>query len=137
VRRAELLMASHRWNDLQAIADSLVAEGPPNASALPYALMLQGIALAKRGHRAEAEAVIAKISTIGGQSADVVRCFTGSFGRCGDWYRAGIAAALGDDGRAVSLLPPGFGTTGTAHRSVLGEMLQHYAPFQDLIKPRG
>ena len=26
--------------------------------------------------------------------------------------------ALGDDARAVSLLPPGFGTTGTAHRAV-------------------
>jgi len=137
VRRAELLMASHRWNDLQAIADSLVAERLTNTSALPYALMLQGIALAKRGHRAEAEAVIAKIATLGGPSADVARCFTGSMGRCGEWYRAGIAAALGDDARAVSLLPPGFGTTGTAHRHVIGEMLQHYAPFQELIKPRG
>ena len=135
--RAELLMAAHRWNDLQAIADSLVTEGPTNASALPYALMLQGVALAKRGHRAEAEAVIAKMSTLGGSNADVARCWTVSTGRCGDWYRAGIAAALGDDARAVSFLPPGFGTTGTAHRNVIGEMLQHYAPFQELIKPRG
>ena len=45
--------------------------------------------------------------------------------------------ALGDDARAVSLLPPGFGTTGTAHRNVVGEMLQHYAPFLEMIKPRG
>jgi len=61
----------------------------------------------------------------------------GSLDYCGNWYRAGIAAALGDDARAVSLLPPNFGTTGTAHRSVLGEMLQHYAPFLELVKPRG
>jgi len=55
---------------------------------------------------------------------------------CGEWYRAGIAAALADDARAVSLLPPNFGTTGTAHRNVVGEMLQHYAPFLELIKPQ-
>ena len=135
--RAELLMAAHRWNDLQASADSLVAEGPTNASAFPYALMLQGVALAKRGHAAEAGAVIAKMSTLGGPNADVAQCWTVSTGRCGDWYPAGIAAALGDDARAVSLLPPGFGTTGTAHRNVVGEMLQHYAPFLEMIKPRG
>ena len=80
--------------------------------------------------------MITKLSTLGGPSTDAARCFTTSTGRCGDWYRAGIAAALGDDARAVSLLPPGFGTTGTAHRNVIGEMLQHYAPFLELIKPR-
>ena len=92
--RAELLMAAHRWNDLQ------------------------GIALAKRGHRAQAEAVIANMSTLEGQNADAARCWTVSTGRCGDSHLAHIAAALGDDARAVSLLPPGFGTTGTAHRAV-------------------
>jgi len=44
---------------------------------------------------------------------------------------------LGDDARAVSGLPLNFGKTGTAHRNVIGEMLQQYAPFQELIKPRG
>jgi len=44
-----------------------VAEDSDNASALPYALMLQGVALAKRGHRAEAEAGIATLSTLGSQ----------------------------------------------------------------------
>jgi len=112
-----------------------VAEDSDNASALPYALMLRGVALAKRGHCAEAEAVIATLSTLGSQRFNFCGRSPSVF--CGEWYRAGIAAALGDDTRAVSLLPPNFGTTGTAHRNMVGEMLQHYAPFLELIKPQG
>ncbi len=72
--------------------------------------MLRGVALAKRGHCAEAEAVIATLSTLGSQRFNFCGRSPSVF--CGEWYRAGIAAALGDDTRAVSLLPPNFGTTG-------------------------
>jgi len=65
------------------------------------------------------------------------RCGRSTSVSCGEWYRAGAAAALGNDARAVSSLPLNFGTTGTVHRSVIGDMLQHYAPFLKLIKPRG
>ena len=42
----------------------------------------------------------------------------GFYGSLWGWHLAGIAAALGDDVRVASLPPPGFGTTGTAHRAV-------------------
>ena len=133
VDRADLLMVAHRWEALQALTDSLVAAVPTNG----YARMMQGIAFAKRGKLAEAEVSLGTLVSFENRidPQDKVNC--GDDSLCRQGLRAGIAAALGDPARAVSLLPPRFGTTGRGHFHVIGEMLQDYAPFQDLIKPRG
>ena len=127
-----MLLAAYRWSALQVLADSMAADNPGNVEAL----RLRGVALAMRGQRAAAEAIEHALE----RDTRPIRPIDG----CQFWQvcrrtaRAYIAAALGDKARAVSLIDGWvFRDVTEAHYDLLGELLRDYAPFQELIKPRG
>jgi tetratricopeptide (TPR) repeat protein len=126
-RRALILYGLERWDDAYAIVEKLVEEDP---SALD-ALGLLGTLSARRGDTAEASRV-----------SQVLEGAAGPFdGGNTTYWRACIAALLGEKGRAVDLLRQ-------AHQEgrYLGigmmidmdlESLRDYPQFQEFIRPRG
>jgi len=130
--QGELLLTAHRWSELLAMTDSLAEIYPDNV----IRLRNRGVALAMLGRRAEAEAIDQALE----RSTRPIRPADG----CGFWAvcrraaRAQIAAALGDNARAVGLIDLSFFRTNyEAHFELLGELLKDYPPFQALIKPKG
>jgi len=114
--RAEVLMVMHRWDELQALADTMAAE---RAGDLP-ALRARGVALAMRGKRAEAEQVVAQVSAGDGRLDGAEMKRTMLF----------IAAALGDHPRAMALLPALQLFDNRAEFTLVGELLKNSPPFQ-------
>lgn len=120
--RAEILMAAHQWNDLQLLADSLAAEKPKDMNAI----RLKGVALAMRGHRAEAERLVAQTSAADQTTDPMAERRSVMF----------IAAALGDKARATSLTDVLGLSRDHEHATLVYELLKDYPPFIERMKPR-
>jgi hypothetical protein len=130
--RADVLMATHRWGDLLALTDSMVAADSANVESLRF----RGVALAMTGRRTEALAIEQQLARDTRPIRPVDRCYFGAV--CRRTARAYIAAALGDSARAVSLIDGWvFRENFEAHFDQLGEWLREYRPFQTLAKPGG
>ena len=121
------LFWAERWGDSRLVYETLVAGG----SREPGDLGMVGVLAARTGDRATATRISSELEHLTG-----ARLF-------GDhtYYRAGIAATLGDKERAVALLREAF-TQGqafgiTVHSSLLFESLSQYRPFAELIRPKG
>jgi tetratricopeptide (TPR) repeat protein len=115
------------WDEALPIAEELVRDDPANVPYLGYL----GTLASHRGDRSEA-------IRISGQLADVNRRFL----RGSNTYaRARIAAVLGDDEQAVSLLrqahQEGVWLGISIHRQMDFELLRGYEPFEDLMRPKG
>jgi tRNA A-37 threonylcarbamoyl transferase component Bud32 len=130
--RAVVLMATRRWRELEAVTNSMAPGDPGNVEVL----RLRGVALAMQGQRAAAEAIEHVLERDTRPIRPVDQC--AFWAVCRRVARAYIAAALGDQARAVTLTdgwPFRYDTE--AHFDLLGELLRDYAPFQALAKPAG
>jgi tRNA A-37 threonylcarbamoyl transferase component Bud32 len=130
--RAVLLMATRRWRELEAVTDSMAPGDPGNVEVL----RLRGVALAMQGQRAAAEAIEQALERDTRPIRPVDQC--AFWAVCRRVARAYIAAALGDQARAITLTdgwPFRYDTE--AHFDLLGELLREYAPFQALARPAG
>ena len=132
---AMVLYAAERWEEARAVYAGLHRADSNNMEFLGGL----GVSEARVGHRAEAEALAGRLATINPPY---------SWGRSPFW-RARIAALLGDRDRAVSLLreaiargiscalrlagPP----MEDCHREMDFESLRGYAPFDELLRPKG
>ena len=133
-QRAALLYAAERWPLARDVYAGLYAVDSVN---LDYLGGL-GTSEARLGHRAEAEALAARLAAVKAPH---------SLGR-GPYWRARIAAVLGDRDRAVALLRDAIGQgiscvyhfsglTEVCHRDIDFESLRGYAPFDELMRPKG
>jgi TolB-like protein len=129
-RLASLLYAlrlAERWDEAAVVARRLVASSPRN----PDYVGIQGALAARAGRRDEALRI-----------SDELRRMSGPYLFGAHTYRrACIAALLGDRQGAVELLRRSFaeGTRigGAIHRELDLEPVWNYAPFGELLKPRG
>jgi len=132
--RAMVLYAAERWADARAAYAALHRADATNPN------YLGGLAVseARLGHRRDAEALARRLAAMHPPYLS---------GRVPYW-RARIAALLGDRDQAVALLRDaiarGIGCavhTGTpdedCHREMDFESLRGYPPFDDLLRPRG
>jgi tetratricopeptide (TPR) repeat protein len=132
--RALVLYGAERWEDARTVYAALHASAPENVE---YVGGL-GVSEARLGHRSEAERLASRL-------ASMDRPF--SLGRSQYW-RARIAAVLGDREGAVSLLRQaithgqicaarwGFPAE-SCHRDIDFEPLRGYPPFDELLRPKG
>jgi len=131
---ALVLYAAERWEEARAVYAALLATDPKNL------LYLGGLGAseARLGHTVAAEAVAARLAALNPPY---------SYGRSPYW-RARIAAVLGQKERAVALLreavAQGIGCTAhygepieDCHRDMDFESLRGYAPFDELLRPKG
>lgn len=124
---AQALYQAEHWDESRAVYVSLAAERPGN---LEYQANL-GTLAARLGDRARAERIS---QTLGQVSGKYLR---------GDpsYYRARIAAVLGDRHGAVSLLQrafaEGYRYNLGMHRDLDFESLRDYPPFEELLRPKG
>jgi serine/threonine-protein kinase len=136
---ADVYAATGQWDRLARHADSLIAATPAD----PLALHLGALAAAKRGDRATALELEARLT----QAADREQAASLSIdGRGRDRWdailraRADVAAALGDFARATSLLREGSRggwDPNLYHDGITYDLLRAYPGFQALITPRG
>jgi len=133
--RAAVLYAAERWDDARAAYAALCRE---DSTDLNY---LGGLALSEAhlGHRAEAESLAVKVAAIEPPY---------DTGRSSLW-QARIAAVLGQRDRAVALLRrsmaegqpctlrTGINLVQDCHRDMDFESLRGYAPFDELLRPKG
>jgi hypothetical protein len=118
-----------RWDEARPILDALAREGtgPVNVEALGQA----GVVAVHQGDRARAQRLFDEL----GRTAD-------SPHQLGyrAYFRAGIAAHLGDKDRAVELLRLSLAQGGRydyhLHHALELEPLRGYPPFEALIKPK-
>jgi hypothetical protein len=130
--RAVVLMATHRWKELGALTDSMAPGDRGNVEVL----RLRGVARAMQGDRAGAEAIDQALEQDQRPIRPADRC--AFWAVCRRTARAYIAAALGDQPRAVSLIDGWvFRNAFEAHFDLLGELLRDYPPFQELARPGG
>jgi tetratricopeptide (TPR) repeat protein len=127
--RLQTLYAARRWELARAIAEQLVKEHPNNVS---YQGMLGALA-AVRGDREGAE-----------RADSVLAARKGPFVRgLPTYWRACIAAQLGDRARAVTLLiqadAEGLNLffVQSYHADPSLERLAGYPPFQEFLRPKG
>ena len=130
VERAGLLNAlrlAERWNEAAAVARGLVADSPQD----PEFLGILGALAARTGNRDEALRISEQLRRMSGPYL---------FG-ANTYRRACIAALLGDRTGAVDLLRESFAEGrrfGVAiHREMDLEPVWDYAPFKELLRPRG
>jgi tetratricopeptide (TPR) repeat protein len=131
--RAIVLYAAERWEEARAAYAGLHGADSMNVDFLGGL----GVSEARLGHRGEAGALAGRLATINPPF---------SVGRSAYW-RARIAALLGDRDRAVALLreaiaqgiscavrwgPP----IEDCHREMDFESLRGYAPFDELLRPK-
>lgn len=127
VGRAGALFAAARWDALRSLWDSLVVERP---GTLVSQAML-GLLAAQRGDREEAQ-----------RHADGLAALASPGDRAGVLYwRAGIAAHLGDLDAAMSLLrdavSAGYAQRVRLHSDGVLEPLWGSAAFREFLRPRG
>lgn len=124
--RIALLMTLGRDREAKVIADSVAAKDPGSVSSLTFG----GILAARLGDRAGAEKNIAQLGAINDKYGRGVNIFG----------QAQIAALLGDKPRAVQLLRISI-SRGVAFPSLHAVpafvKLKGFAPFDELIKPKG
>ena len=116
-----------RWNDVSSMVATLAREDPANVDYMGWL----GVLAARRGDAAEARRVAGRLRALG-------RPYT--FGSDTYW-RACIAAQLGEKQQAVELLQQAF-TEGywfqtQLHRTIDLEPLWDYPAFKELLRPKG
>jgi len=133
--RALVLYAAEQWEEARGVYAALHAADSMNVDFLGGL----GVSEARLGHRAEAERLLGRLATIDPPF---------SFGRSPYW-RARIAAVLGDRDGAVTALREAIahGISCTlrlggppqedCHREMDFESLRGYAPFDELLRPKG
>ena len=114
--RALVLMAAHRWEALEALADTMLISRPRDLTALGA----RGVALAKRDKRAEAGRIVQQIAA-GYHRLDG-----------GDDKRAMllVLAALGEHASAMTLMDAGEVTLLGPQYTLVGEFMKDYPPFR-------
>ena len=115
---------------MEAMTDSMARGYPGNVEVM----RLRGVALAMQGKRAEAVAIEQALErdTRPIRPADQCKFYV----VCRRTARAYIAAALGEQARAVTLIDGwAFRQDVAAHFDLVGELLRDYAPFQELERP--
>jgi serine/threonine protein kinase/tetratricopeptide (TPR) repeat protein len=118
---------SRQWEEARKIFETLAADHPDNIDYQGYL----GVLAARRGDRAQATKVSEELSKIDRRYL---------FGNHTYW-RACIAALLGEKERAVALLKESF-SQGRAygvdlHRDIDLEPLWDYPPFIEILRPKG
>lgn len=133
--RLQTLFAAGRWEPARVLAEELAREHPDS---LTY-LGVRGALAAQRGDRREAAQANGLLMA---QSRPFLQGYP-------SYWRACIAAQLGDQPRAVRLITQahqeGMWLTGefweqpiaTLHADPCFEPLHGYAPFQQLLRPKG
>jgi TolB-like protein len=127
VGRLNALRLAERWDEAAAVCRGLVARSPQD----PDYLGILGALAARTGNRGEAIRISEQLRQMSGPYL---------FG-AHTYRRACITALLGDRQGAVSLLRDSFAEgrrIGVAiHREMDLERLRDYAPFVELLRPRG
>jgi serine/threonine-protein kinase len=127
--RLKTLYAARRWGDALPLAEQLAAERPDSVS---YQGIL-GSLVAVSGDREEASRVDSQLASRRDASLRGLQTY----------WRACIAAALGERGRAVTLLVQAdaeglvFSHRRFLHADPCFEGLRDYSPFEELLKPKG
>ena len=127
--RLQTLYAARRWEPARAIADTLVKEHPNNVA---YQGMLGALAAVRGDRRGAARAD----SVLAARRGPFVRGLP-------TYWRACIAAQLGDRARAVTLLiqadAEGLSLflVQSYHADPSFERLTGYPPFQEFLRPKG
>ena len=125
------LYESERWDEADALFKELSAEFPTSVTYRGYV----GVTAARRGDVEAANEIDAQLLTIDGPYLQGFNTY----------WRSRIAAVLGDRERAVSLLREAlaagqrqFGASQYWIHAVMDfESLVDYAPFQELVRPKG
>jgi Flp pilus assembly protein TadD len=124
---ARALALAGRGEEARAVVERLAGEKPDDPNYLGHL----GVPAAGRGDRAGAQRVSAQLDAL---TQPYLR------GRHTLW-RVRIAAALGERERAVALLrdalQQGQGYNALFHTVVDFEPLRDYAPFRELLRPKG
>jgi len=129
---ARTLYAAKRWDEARPLFERLTEEYPDNITFLGYS----GLVAARSGDRGRALQVSDRLAGLEDPYL---------FGQ-NTYWRASIAAALGERERAVKLLRQAFGEGEWYSRIILHyywnsqidfESLQNYPPFQELMRPKG
>jgi tetratricopeptide (TPR) repeat protein/TolB-like protein len=139
---AVVLYGSEQWERAQDLYAGLHAADSLNLDFLGGL----GTAQARLGHRPEAEAAAERLASL--SQAHAPRQVQDWQPRIAAYWQARIAAVLGDRDRAVALLRDAmargiscsyhFGPgTEVCHREIDFESLVGYAPFDELIRPKG
>ena len=135
---AQSLYLAQRWDEALELFEALAYEYPQNAQYLAF----RGWLAARRGDREEALRISEEL-----RLCDRRRCTGFSHPGMLTLYRAEIAALLGDRNEAVTLLRqvvgisvfvmPNLANPMSPHYDFAFESLRDYAPFQELIMPKG
>jgi DNA-binding SARP family transcriptional activator/TolB-like protein len=124
---ARLMYRSGRWTEAQRLFEALRAEEPGATDYLGYL----GVIAARRGDRAGAQQIAETLRTLG------LPYLLGK----NTYWRARIAALLGEQERAVELLAQaqseGTGYIVQYHREADFESLRDYPPFRARLQPKG
>jgi hypothetical protein len=114
--RALVLMATHRWEALEAHADTMLMANPGDLAALGA----RGVALAMRDKRAEAGRIVQQLGTGDYRLA------------AGDDKRALmlVLAALGEHARAMTLIDATELADFGPRYTLVGELMKDYPPFR-------
>src|SRR5438477_5079678 len=134
VWRGSGLYFAGRWEEAQAIFDSLAAEHPDSVVYVAW----RGRIAARRGDRAEAESFARQL--VSQTRPNLFGTHTWSASINGTYARAAISAILGDKAQAVQLLQDAIAQgvqIGVWESDMDFEGVHDYPPFRELIKPRG
>ncbi len=116
-----------RWNEVQSLVIQLAHEDPASIDYMGWL----GVLAARRGDHAEARTVAEQLLTLD-------RPYV--FGS-GTYWRACVAAQLGEKQQAVDLLTQAFSEgywfQTQLHRTIDLEPLWDFAPFRGLLRPKG
>jgi len=122
------LYGAERWQEAGEVFDSLAAEFPGD---LDYTTGYPGVVAGRLGER---ETALRFDGALAAQDAPFLN-------GANTYWRARIAAVLGDRERAVELLraayAEGYKHGIHVHRDMDFESLYDYAPFLDLLRPKG
>ncbi|UCG88051.1 MAG: tetratricopeptide repeat protein, partial [Gemmatimonadota bacterium] len=127
VRWAWALYYAERWDEAQQLFEELAEEHPENRDCLAAL----GLLAARRGDRAEAARISEQLRSSGNNLSKQNR-----------WYRARIAAVLGQKEQAIALLQQDVDMVPPqdrylwVHRSIDFESLHDYPPFQEFMRPK-
>ena len=125
--RLNALRLAERWDEAATVCRGLAARSPQD----PDYLGFLGALAARAGNRDEAMRISAELRQLSGPYL---------FGEH-TYRRACIAALLGDRQGAVDLLRKAFAEgrviSGNIHREMDLEPVWDYAPFKELLRPRG